>query len=117
MTETMEQLLTQRAQAQAVVDAIDAKIDQRKGQTLVRCEDNVHGSGCKKAFPIAELEYIQTLSYVRPTGCTEGGYWANSEGNWECPECGHRNRLYDKPDIEALKSLFKSSREEKNSNR
>ena len=113
MSETLEQLIEQRTHAEMLVAAMNVAINRRKAQTLVRCEDNIFGTGCSRAFAVGELEYIQTLGYVRPSGCTDGDYWVDSQAEWECPVCRHRNRLYDKPDVVALKCLFKSVREEK----
>lgn len=98
---TMEQLLKQKQHAQDELDRIQRLIEQRESRTLVQCQ-------CRLAFPIGELEYIQTQWYVPPHGCTGGDYWKDGEGRWKCPECGRVNRLYDKPDIEAKKWLFRS---------
>jgi hypothetical protein len=98
---TLDDLNRRRAEAAQALAAIDKEISERKSQTLVRC-------ACRLAFEVRELEYIQTQFYVAPHGCTGGDYWKNGEGQWRCPDCDHINRLYDKPDIEALKGLFKS---------
>ena len=37
-----------------------------------------------------------------------GDYWLQGEGNFICPECSLRNRLYNRPEIERLSFLFKS---------
>lgn len=66
---------------------------------------------CRAAHQIGSLIYLQTHWYVRPSGCTDGGYYKEGEGNWDCPACGRRNRLYDKPEITALKRLFASKRD------
>jgi hypothetical protein len=81
--------------------------NQLLGYTLVTCTRNCHGPGCGKATPIRELVYIQTHWYVEPHGCTGGDYWRAGEGNFDCPHCGHRNRLYDRKPIEALRHLFR----------
>jgi hypothetical protein len=101
-----------RDEIQAKLDVINDEIAERKSQTLVQCTDNNHGEGCGMGFKICELEYIQTHYYVSPHGCNGGDYWLQGEGNFDCPSCGHRNRLYDRPDIQKLKSLFKSVRDE-----
>lgn len=66
---------------------------------------------CKNKSHIRSVIYIQTHWYVRPYGCTEGDYWKSGEGNWDCLVCGRRNRLFDKPEIVAMKRLFASVRE------
>ena len=60
---------------------------------------------------IGFLVYIQTHWYVQPSGCAGGDYYKQGEGNWDCLSCGRRNRLYDKPEITALKPLFMSVRD------
>ena len=117
MKETLDQLLKERTEAETVVAELNVKINKRRAQTLVRCEDNIFGSGCGQAFAIGELEYTQTLHYKSYDDIQNGGYWANGQGEWKCPKCRHRNRLYDKPDIDALKNLFKSVVEERDRGR
>ena len=97
-----------RVKLLADVYEVDAELDRRKSETLVQCTHNfIYGDGCGSAFPVKDLTYIQTHHYVSPHGCSGGDYWNESEGQFICPECGHRNRLYDRPDIEALKRHFK----------
>ena len=90
---------------------INIKLDEELSKTLVRCEGLFPGiksyAGCGMGFQIRELCYIQTHWYEGPYGCTEGDTWHQGEGNWVCPSCGSRHRLYDKPEIEELKHLFK----------
>lgn len=95
--------------AKAVLDAhLNAVVERNKG-TLIRCTSQIAtGKGCGELHPISTLEYIQTHWYVSPHGCTGGDYWKESEGQWICPSCGHRNRLYASPEIEDLKSSFAS---------
>ena len=66
---------------------------------------------CGARHQVGFLVYIQAHWYVSPYGCTGGDYWNNGEGKWDCPDCGRRNRLYDKPEIMALKRLFASMRD------
>lgn len=63
--------------------------------------------GCGKLVPVSKLTYIQTHWYTRPYGCTGGDYWTPGEGRFVCPRCGTENRLYDRPDVVALKPYFK----------
>ncbi len=107
-------------------DAIDGKLAQLHeevqglveekerilGYTEVKCLRNNHGPGCGKKMPIRDLVYIQTHHYVEPSGCSDGDYWVQSEGNFDCPHCGQRQRLYDQKPIEALKRLFRGVTEE-----
>jgi len=64
--------------------------------------------GCGAKLAISDLEYIQTHWYTRPDGCNEGDYWNEGEGQFVCPVCGKLNRLYDRPEVAALKTSFKS---------
>lgn len=102
---TLEQLKKQKQDLLEQVAETQAKIDERLSETIVRC------GGCKQAFEVRELEYVQTHWYERPHGCMGGDNWWEGEGQWVCPHCGSTNRLYHKPDIVALKKLFKSVRD------
>ena len=107
MIKTLAQLQNERAEQAKVLQEIDNQIQERKAETLVRCESNNYGKGCGLAFPIKELTYIQTHYYEGPYGCIGGDSWVTDEGQWLC-QCTHRNRLYNKPDIVVLKNLFKN---------
>jgi len=66
-------------------------------------------AGCGKEYKINQVIFIQTLYYVRPYGCTGGGYYNDSEGQWLCPDCGAKNRLiFQNKHIAELKAHFKS---------
>lgn len=84
-----------------------AELDASKRRTLVTCTSNCYGPGCGVRMQVGKLVYIQTKWHVPPSGCSAGDYWLNSEGQFDCPNCGHRNRLYERKDIEALKYHFK----------
>lgn len=70
------------------------------GRKTVRC------GGCGKSTQIGKLTYIQTHWYVRPYSCNGGDYWKEGEGQYDCPKCGTRNRLYNLPEMETLKYSF-----------
>jgi transcription initiation factor IIE alpha subunit len=53
------------------------------------------------------LTYIQTHFYVSPWGCTGGDFWKQGEGQFDCPKCGYKNRLYDRKEFQELKHYFK----------
>jgi hypothetical protein len=89
-------------------DAINQKIQEKLKETLVACQNNMFGYGCGMASVIGDLTYIQTHWYESPHGCMEGDSWHQAEGQWICPHCNHKNRLYDKPEIQKLKSSFKN---------
>lgn len=63
-------------------------------------------SGCGAQFPVNQLTYIQTHWYTAPYSCTGGDYWNQGEGQFMCPSCGHKNRLYERPEVVALKEFF-----------
>lgn len=87
-------------------EKVQYQINNRLAKTIVKCEDNNFGKGCGMGFEIGELVYIQTHWYEEPYSCNGGDTWHQGEGNWKCHKCGHRNRLYDKPEIQELKRLF-----------
>jgi len=102
----MEDLLNERKAAMVVVDNIDKQINDKKRRTIVQCTDSNYGKGCGMASTIADLVYIQTHWYERPHGCMGGDNWHQGDGEFDCPHCGRRNRLYNRPDIQALKHFF-----------
>ena len=95
--------------AEAVLDSReDALAEQTRG-TLVKCTSQVAtGKGCGTLHAIKDLTYIQTHWYTSPHGCSGGDYWNRGEGQFICPSCGHRNRLYASPEVEVMKQHFKS---------
>lgn len=83
---------------------VEQKRNQLLAQTQITCETNVaYGAGCGHTYAIGEIDYIQTHRY-----CWSDREWNDSEGQWKCPHCGHINRLYDKPEIDKLKRLFRT---------
>lgn len=108
MKKTLNELRAERDKKASEIASIDSQIDAKLRKTLVKCSPNNFGKGCDQALEIGELEYIQTHWYTSPYGCSGGDYWNQGEGRFICPQCGHQNRLYDRPEIEDLKRLFKS---------
>lgn len=115
---SLQEKLIKNARAQerarAKVKALDAERAELLSHTPVSCTRNCHGHGCGESFEVRDLVYLQTHWYERPHGCTGGDTWHQGEGNFICPTCGHRNRLYARPEIEALKRHFKSVENEHN---
>jgi len=78
------------------VERIDKEINslrERKVQLLknrtVKC------SYCEKRTALTNATVIRRFSYVPPSGCTDGAYWAfNGEYNYYCAKCGHFSRAY-----------------------
>ena len=66
-----------------------------KSITKVRCRK------CAVEQSIGDIMYIQT--HYSEFGMD---YYDTGEGQWDCPECGTYNRLYDRQDVMALRSLF-----------
>ena len=93
--------------AQKRLRGLEAERDAEWGRTFVRCTRSVLGQGCGRMTQVRKLIYIQTHWYVSPHGCTEGDYWKEGEGQFDCPKCGNRNQLYDRPEIEEMKWRFK----------
>jgi hypothetical protein len=108
MTRSIEELRAELAVAEASVATASAALNEGLRNTLVACTSNNFGKGCGTALEIGELEYIQTHWYESPHGCSGGDHWHEGEGQFICPHCGHRNRLYDRKDVKGLKHLFKS---------
>lgn len=97
------------AAAKQTLSEHEAAIKEQARNALVRCtSQTATGKGCGTMHKVGSLEYIQTHWYVEPHGCSGGDYWNQGEGQWLCPSCGHRNRLYDSPDVTALKYSFAS---------
>ena len=92
------------AQIQAYRDSIailTTQQDDLKKQTALTCPK------CNEDTQIQNLTYIQTHWYTPPRGCTEGDYWNEGEGQYDCPHCKVRLRLFKLPEIMAMKRLFK----------
>lgn len=77
-----------------------AELDELRARKLIACDR------CGRRTRVSRLVYLQTHWYVTPHGCTGGDYWRPGEGQFDCPKCGARNRLYDRPDVVALKPYF-----------
>jgi hypothetical protein len=85
---------------EAFIAAIDETRKKAQGELLeanrrsiIKCTANCYGVGCGKRLQVGKLTYIQTHWYVRPYSCNDGDYWNRGEGQFDCPNCGHRNRL------------------------
>lgn len=98
-----KRLATLNERRAKLVEEINATI----GYTEVTCLPSSYGPGCGLKMPIRELIYIQSHWYVRPSGCSDGDYWNEGEGYFDCIHCGRRNRLYERKEIEALRSHFR----------
>lgn len=106
----MKSLIDLEKEAEVAREALNkilTYIRERKAETIVQCESSSAGDGCGMGHKIKDIVYIQTHWYTPPRGCTGGDYWNAGEGNFVCPSCGCRNRLYNRPDIEEKCSLFK----------
>lgn len=107
-----------RSQIAEYLKLVDALRDLEKkylGRRRVVCMGWTPGSkdGCGTALHIKDLTYIQTLWYVEPFSCSGGDYWNNGNGEFVCTNCGALNRLYERPQVEALKPFFKNVVEKK----
>ena len=98
-----------RRRTDSIDEQIQKLLDKKSdilSKTLVKCESNVYGKGCGKKTQIKNLTFIQTHWYEEPWGCNGGADWNPGEGQFICPKCGHKNRLYDRPRIQDLKYSF-----------
>ncbi len=98
----------EKARLSKLLSEVNKKLTEYDSKTLVQCTNNNNGKGCGMGHEIRNLDYIQTHWYESPYGCTGGDMWHQGEGNFICPHCEHRNRLYDRKEIEDLKYLFNS---------
>lgn len=99
----------QVSDAEAILEAREQADADQMRDTLVKCTSQVAtGKGCGGLHAIKDLTYIQTHWYTSPHGCSGGDYWNQGEGQFNCPGCGHRNRLYASPEIQKMKRHFKS---------
>jgi hypothetical protein len=90
------------------VPAHYVKINHPENSTVTCLGWTVGARGCGAILPVKELTYIQTHWYTEPSGCTGGDYWNQGEGQFVCPKCGEKNRLYERPAVAALKPYFKN---------
>lgn len=91
---------------QSLKEVQDELNELQKTDILIECQSSVLGKGCGTFIPIGELTYIQTKWYTPPRGCSEGDYWNDGEGQFDCPKCGNRNRMYKREVYENYKRSF-----------
>lgn len=99
------------------IQRLKEELDEKKKLREIRGADirvrclgwTIGGKGCGASFKVSSLTYIQTHWYTPPYSCTGGDYWNMGEGQFKCPTCGALNRLYERPEVEKLKHLFKST--------
>lgn len=108
----IDKLRAERDVQASILREIEDRIEVLESKTQITCIGNKYGDGCGKKTEVRKLVYIQTHWYESPWGCTGGDDWHRGEGNFDCPKCGHRNRLYNRQELEELKYLFKSIVEE-----
>ena len=78
------------------IEALDAQIaelTERRKDLLLRVQ--IECRRCRSEYAISRISYIQTYWYKEPRGCTGGGSWHLGEGQFDCPNCGLRNRLVE----------------------
>jgi hypothetical protein len=106
---TLTVLLLQRTELEKKLRKNTLHVNQKRAKTVIECQSSAaYGAGCGLKFFIKEVTYIQTHWYEKPSGCSGGDMWHEGEGQFECPCCGHINRLYKRPEIVELKGLFKN---------
>ncbi len=113
--EIMRDLTLKLARAKNKVDDLSEKIlsHQRENQVLVCRGDHAGpGKGCGTELRPCDVVYIRTHWYESPHGCTGGDTWHEGEGQFDCPKCGKRSRLYDDPRFNQKPALFKSAVDE-----
>lgn len=102
------EIVKRRSELEAQLDEIK-KLESKSNRSIrIKCTSNCYGKGCGRMMAIGSIDYIQVMYYVEPYSCTGGDYWKESEGQFDCKHCGHRNRLYDRKKFELLHRYFKS---------
>lgn len=112
-TKTTEELKEQLNVLSEKSNKILSELRKRDGNTLIQCiATTPYGKGCGSAFKVKDIVLIQTHWYEPPYSCSGGDAWYRGERQFECPSCGLRNRLYNRPDVDKLKGLFKETIDE-----
>ena len=96
--ESLNILLEEKLKLVESLKEIDKKIEKEQSKIIAEC------SSCHIKHIIGNLTYIRTHWYTHPSGCTDGDYWNEGEGNFKCPSCNHVNRLTS--EYEKLKKSF-----------
>jgi len=77
------------------LDKLSSKREILKQQLdIIRANRTFKCVACGKRHKIKDCEVIQTHWYVKPSGCTDGGYWNESDLMILCPTSPVRNRVY-----------------------
>lgn len=81
--------------------------------TKIVCTGSTFDSknGCDTELAVSDLVFIRTHWYTSPSGCSDGDYWNTGEGQFECPQCGVINRLYERPQVDELQPYFKETKD------
>jgi hypothetical protein len=86
--ERIKEIDTQTTEIDQEILQLTKKKNDILKRTPIQCER------CQSVFTIGEIVYIQTEWYVMPTGCTDGDYWCDGEGQFACPNCTLLNRIH-----------------------
>lgn len=96
---TSKELEARLSEIAAESEEIRKKLDENARNRFVRCKF------CSTRTRVGRLAYIQTHLERKHD---RGTYWARGEGQFDCPKCGGRNRLYDRPEVMELRRYFAS---------
>lgn len=96
---TTKQLQDRLSELAAEAEQVRNELEREGTNKYARC------ATCSTRTKVGRLVYIQT--HLRMDPYEGGGYWKRGEGQFDCPKCGTRNRLYDRPDVVALRRYFK----------
>lgn len=103
----IDKLLKKIEKHEQKIAKLNDKIDGIRGCWTISCSTDANGDGCGDFFQIKSAIYLRTFWYEEPYGCTGGDNWIEGDGECICPSCGHRIRLYKRPDIMEQRRLFK----------
>jgi len=48
---------------------------------------------CRKRTKLSRLVYLRTHEYEPPRSCSDGDFWYEGTGMYECPKCNHLHLL------------------------
>ena len=74
-------------------------------RTFLKCR------ACKKTSRLSNWVFLQTVWWVPPHGCTEGGYWRDEDVDTcfvGCPNCQANIYIYNDPQKDKLRKMAKS---------
>lgn len=107
---TKKQLLAEKALLVEELNWVNAQLETKTAASRIKCENTGRtgkDKGCGKTFAVKDLTFIQMHYYDHNTGSPNGGFYRESESQWECPSCHTRIRSYFNKTFVPLQRFFK----------